>query len=75
MPTYGKDGHLFGDAVFRAKYWELQNENEEMQIRYSEENGLEIAGGGAKIFLQAEEPENWDAGDWWYQILTDDGGD
>ena len=53
MPTYDKDGHLFGDAVFRAKYWELQNENEEMQIRYSEENGLEIngVGGGANRAL------------------------
>lgn len=49
MPTYDKDGHLFGDAVFKAKYWELQNENEEMQIRYSEENGLEINGVGGGV--------------------------
>lgn len=51
MSIYDKDGHLFGDAVFRVKYRELQNENEEMQIRYSEEKGLEIngVGGGGDV--------------------------
>lgn len=53
---------------------ELPGEPEE-ENQAATKGYVDSHGGGAKIFLQAEEPENWGAGDWWYQILTDDSGD
>ena len=39
-------GHLFGDALFNADFFQLQNTEGEEIIKYTKEGGLEIAGGG-----------------------------
>lgn len=44
--SYDEKGHLFGDSVFNADYWKLQNTDGEEVIKYTREGGLSIAGGG-----------------------------
>ena len=39
-------GHLYGDALFNADFFQLQNREGEEIIKYTKEGGLEIAGGG-----------------------------
>lgn len=45
MANAGK-GHLFGDALFNADFFQLQNTEGEEIIKYTKEGGLQIAGGG-----------------------------
>ena len=45
MANAGK-GHLFGDALFNADFFQLQNTEGEEIIKYTKEGGLEIPGGG-----------------------------
>lgn len=45
-------GHLFGDALFNADFFQLQNTEGEEIIKYTKEGGLEIAGGGIGVFVK-----------------------
>ena len=69
--TIDNSGHLFGDAIFNADFWALQNTNGEEIIKYTKDDGLEISGfegGGTKIYVQQTEPEGFATGEWWYKV-------